>query len=244
MRIFGLIGYPLSHSFSPAYFSHKFFSEGITDSSYQLFPLEEIEAVKNLLGLPHLAGLNVTIPYKEAIIPYLDSLDDTASQIGAVNTILLTNGKTKGYNTDIIGFRSSLLHFAGSHPPPALVLGTGGASKAVVYVLEELTVPYLRISTHPRGGYALGYKDLTRELMEGYPLIINTTPLGTYPHTADCPPLPYRYMGKRHLVYDLVYNPAITLLMAQATDRGARAINGYEMLKLQAEASWDIWNTR
>jgi len=192
--------------------------------------------------LPNLCGLNVTIPYKEAIIPYLDSLDDTAGNIGAVNTIHIKNGKTRGYNTDIIGFRSSLLYFAGPQPPPALILGTGGAAKAIVFVLEELNVPYLRISTHPKAGYSRGYNDLDRKLMDSYPLIINTTPLGTYPHIEGFPPLPYKYMGKRHLVYDLVYNPPITMLMAKAKDSGAQVINGHEMLKLQAAASWDIWN--
>lgn len=244
MREFGLIGRTLKHSFSQTYFTQKFHNLGLEDCRYELFELPEATDLAGLLSAhPHLAGLNVTIPYKEQIWPYLDELASSAARVGAVNVVEFTaDDRRVGHNTDVVGFRESLARFyphrdAGSR---ALVLGTGGASKAVEVALRDLGIGYWLVSRNPlaRG---LTYHDLTPEVVAAHPLIINTTPLGTYPNVADCPPLPYHALTPRHYLFDLIYNPAETRFLQQGREAGAHVLNGFEMLCLQAEAAWKIW---
>lgn len=247
-KLFGLIGYPLTHSFSKKYFSEKFASEGIPDCTYELFPLEDISQIRKLLKTRNLVGLNVTIPYKVGVIPYIDELDDTtSSRIGAVNTIrIYPDGSTKGFNTDYYGFKSSLEEWIDHRGDScsdlkALVLGSGGASKAVMTALDDLGTPF-RIVSRQSGDGALSYRDLDGEIMNDYRLIINTTPLGMSPHVDAAPEIPYELIGPAHYLYDLVYNPAETLFLKNGSRRGAATLNGLKMLYLQAEKSWSIWN--
>ncbi|PUZ30465.1 shikimate dehydrogenase [Chitinophaga costaii] len=243
MHLYGLIGFPLGHSFSSGYFSDKFKRENIADSKYENFPLPDITGFPELVrSLPHLRGLNVTIPHKTAILPYLDALDDAAVEIGAVNCIRLEGGRLIGYNTDAIGFRHSLETLLQPHHRHALVLGTGGASKAVKYTLRQLGITYRLVSRHPQGPEDLAYGQIDQAMLEQYTLLINTTPLGMYPAVDTAPALPYKYLTARHFLYDLVYNPAKTLFLHQGEAQGAVIKNGYEMLVLQAEAAWTIWN--
>ncbi len=241
MRTFGLIGKSLAHSFSPDYFKAKFKREHISDAHYRLFELQSIDAFPRLLqNEKNLAGLNVTIPYKSEIIPFLDDLDDAAKAIGAVNTIQFMEGKTKGFNTDYIGFKttlSMLLDLPKNNK--ALILGTGGASKAVAYALQEMGISYSFVS---RTQGDVLYSELNEKWMNEYNIIINTSPVGTYPNVNDFPPIPIAFLSSKHLVYDLVYNPEETKLMQLARQQGAKVQNGYEMLCLQAEESWKIWN--
>lgn len=239
--LFGLIGYPLSHSFSPEYFGKKFAREGI-GAVYQAFPLESITHFQKLItDHKSLHGLNVTIPYKQAIIPYLDKLDGAAEAVGAVNCIDIRDGKAKGYNTDITGFQRSLEPLLQAHHNKALILGTGGASLAVAYVLEQLRIPYTKVSRHRSAGI-LAYEDIDEATISGHPLIINTTPLGMYPEVHTAPALPYTAINPSHMLYDLIYNPTETRFLKLGKEQGATIKNGYEMLVLQADASWDIWN--
>lgn len=247
MRLFGLIGYPLGHSFSQKYFSEKFLREGITDAQYELFPIPEISALEQVLKRhPALCGLNVTIPYKETVIPYLHELDETAQAVGAVNCIRIRNGRLTGFNTDVYGFEQSLRgavsDFYTFKSGRALILGTGGASKAVAYVLRKIGMPYQFVSrtADPDVGL-LSYDDLGQQYWSLYHLIVNTTPLGTYPNTETCPALPFEKLSAQQLVFDLVYNPPQTLLLQRAMAQGARVQNGLEMLQLQAEKAWEIW---
>jgi shikimate dehydrogenase len=245
MKAYGLIGYPLTHSFSEKYFADKFANEGITDSSYRLFELAQIEQLPGLLAAqPDLKGLNVTIPHKETVIPFLDEIDEETARIGAVNVIKIEGGRTKGYNSDYQGFKKSLEGFlpAGS-PVQALVLGTGGAAKAVNAALRHLHIPYMEVSRTPQEG-RLTYADITPAVLDAYRLLINTTPLGTYPKTDTCPDLPYAALGPQHYLFDLVYNPAETVFLRKGREAGARTQNGYQMLVLQAEAAWHIWNNQ
>lgn len=244
MKAYGLIGYPLTHSFSEQYFAEKFSREGITDSSYKLFELSDIGQFPALLASqPDLKGLNVTIPYKEAVISFLDELDEETARIGAVNVIRIEGGRTKGFNSDYQGFKKSLENFLGAAGwVQALVLGTGGASKAVNAALRHLQIPYQVVSRQPGQGL-ITYADLSPDLLEAYSLIINTTPLGTYPNTETCPDLPYQALGPQHFLFDLVYNPAETVFLRKGREAGAKTQNGYEMLVLQAEAAWQIWNS-
>jgi shikimate dehydrogenase len=238
--IYGIIGYPLGHSFSPAYFNNKFKQQHI-DAEYASFPMPEIAALPDLLkSIPTLRGLNVTIPHKETVINYLNELDDTARSVGAVNCINIQESHTRGYNTDAIAFEQTLLPLLAPHHTRALVLGTGGASRAVTYVLRMLQIAYLMVSRTP-AEHMLTYEDITAELIEQYPLIINTTPMGMFPNTASFPPLPYDALTKEHLLYDLVYNPKETVFLMKGKEQGATVKNGYRMLVLQAEASWRIW---
>ena len=241
MEQYGLIGYPLGHSFSPEYFREKFLREKI-DARYDAFPLERIEDFPALLAAhPQLRGLNVTIPHKEAVIPYLDELHPDATTVGAVNCIAFRGGKSIGYNTDWVGFRDSLKPLLCGHHSHALVLGTGGASKAVGYALHRLGVDVLFASRTETGG-AISYDNVTPEIIASRTLVINTTPLGMPPHTDAAPPLPYTAIRPPHLLYDLVYNPAQTRFMAEGATRGAATKNGLEMLHLQADAAWKIWS--
>ena len=247
MRLFGLIGYPLGHSFSQKYFSEKFVREDITDARYELFPLPEISGLRQVLDdHPALSGLNVTIPHKETVIPFLDELDETAQAVGAVNCIRIRNGRLTGFNTDVYGFEQSLLHAVGDHASffgaRALILGTGGASKAVAFVLRKLGMAYRFVSrtANPEAG-CLSYEALEQLDWSLYRLIVNTTPLGTYPKVETCPELPFAKISSQHLVFDLVYNPPQTVLLQRSSMQGASVQNGLEMLQLQAEKAWEIW---
>ncbi len=249
MRVFGLIGYPLGHSFSRKYFSEKFVREGITDAIYELFPLDAIQQFTELVEQTNgLEGLNVTIPYKEQIIPLLDSLTPEAQRIGAVNVVKINADKTTtGYNSDYFGFRTTLegwLQKAGIQTSTlqALVLGTGGASKAVRIVLEDMGIAYRLVSRRGKD-QVLGYADLTAEIMVAHSLIINTTPLGMYPNVDQAPPIPYTHLLPSHFLYDLVYNPEKTLFLQQGEAQGAQVFGGLPMLYGQAEKSWEIWNS-
>ncbi len=239
--MFGLIGYPLEHSFSPGYFAKKFEREQI-DAGYQPFLLEDIRQFPELLlRYPALKGLNVTIPYKEEIIPYLDDLDPVAAAVGAVNTIRIDGGRLWGYNTDVAGFMQSLKPLLNQKDKAALILGSGGAAKAAAYGLKQMNFSCHFVSRHKIPGGFL-YSELTDALMERHTLIINTTPLGMFPDIQSAPDIPYSCLSEEHLCYDLVYNPAETSFLHHAKMRGARIKNGLEMLILQAEAAWSIWN--
>jgi shikimate dehydrogenase len=243
MRKFGLIGYPLSHSFSQRYFTEKFEREGVTDASYSVYPLPQISELTDLLTDPELCGLNVTIPYKEQVLPFLDGGNEVVREINACNCIKIEEGQRIGYNTDVVGFRESLLKKWQSHHEQALILGTGGASKAVEYVIKKLGLAYRFVSRRPRPDTNdLSYAQVDEALLRASTLVVNSTPLGMYPNIQDCPPLPYEAIGSRHYLFDLVYNPERTLFLQKGAERGAVIENGYEMLILQAEESWRIWN--
>lgn len=238
--LYGLIGYPLKTSFSPAYFAEKFAREHI-DASYRLFPMADVAALPALLlEYPKLRGLNVTIPHKTAVIPLLHDLSEEAAAIGAVNCIAIRNGHTRGFNTDAGAFGDSLTPLLAPHHKKALILGTGGASKAVSYVLDQLGIPYRYVSRTPAEGH-LTYAALSADIVRDHPLLINTTPLGMSPDTGFCPAIPYEGIGRDHLLYDLIYTPAETLFLTMGKERGAGIKNGLEMLHLQAEAAWHIW---
>ena len=241
MKKFGLIGYPLSHSFSKKYFTEKFTNENIPDCVYELYPIKKIDQVGNILqSNPELVGLNVTIPYKEEVISYLGELDETAKAVGAVNTIKISNGNSKGYNTDVYGFRESLKPLLKPHHKRALILGTGGASKAVAYCLRQLNIDYIFVSRTQQQG-CVSY-DSVRYYLHTFYVVINTTPLGMSPDTDQCPTIAYDAFSEKHLCYDLVYNPEETLFLKKAKEQGATVKNGLEMLYLQAERAWEIWN--
>lgn len=246
MRTFGLIGYPLGHSFSQSFFSKKFAEEKI-DARYLNFAIPEIGEFKGLLEQhPYLAGLNVTIPYKEQVIPYLDDLDAEAAKIGAVNVIKISwdNNKPflKGYNSDVKGFVDSIQPMLKPYHSKALILGTGGASKAVAHGLLQCGILFRYVSRTPKAPAHVSYDSLTPEIVSEYKLIINTSPLGMYPRTDEYPPIPYEGLGREHLIYDLIYNPEETIFMKKASEKGAVTKNGLEMLCLQAEEAWRIWN--
>lgn len=246
MNRYGLIGHPLTHSFSQRYFTEKFARENIADCRYDLFDLPDIAGLSDLLQTPNLRGLNVTIPHKQAVFPYLDWLDDSARRVGAVNVIRIEeDGSRTGFNSDYYGFKQSLtewfadIGFAVSGLE-ALVLGTGGASKAVTVALEDLGIPFRPVS-RTKSYLTVSYDDLP-ELITDYRLIINTSPVGTYPGVTEAPALPYSLLTSRHALYDLVYNPAETTFMRLGHERGAAVQNGHRMLVLQAERAWEIWN--
>ncbi len=244
MRQFGLIGYPLSHSFSKGYFAEKFQKEGIADCQYDVFPLADIEDFVVFCDQhKHLAGLNVTIPYKEKIIPFLDELNDEAAAIGAVNTIKFIEGKKIGYNTDCHGFEMSLKPLLKPHHTDALILGTGGASKAVEYVLKKLDISFQYVSRN-KSANTINYDELDEHIIHHSKLIINSTPLGMYPDIENSPDIPYDFITDKHLLYDLIYNPEETQFLKKGKQHGAQTKNGLEMLYLQAEKSWKIWNSR
>ena len=247
MDLYGLIGYPLGHSFSAQFFNEKFSREGI-DASYRSFELEDIGELMELLAeLPELRGLNVTIPYKEQILPYLTWISPEASLIGAVNTVKIIHDAEsnvtalEGYNTDSPAFARTLAPLLPLKPISALVLGTGGASKAVCNALSALSIGYKLVSRTPQDGQ-LGYDDLTKEVMAANKLIVNTTPLGMSPKTDACPPIPYDELTGEHICYDLIYNPETTLFMSRAAAQGATVKNGLDMLHLQALLAWNIWH--
>jgi shikimate dehydrogenase len=240
MRRFGLIGYPLSHSFSQKYFTEKFEREGIGNCRYENFPIADISELKDILrSHPDLEGLNVTIPYKLQVI---SSLDDTKHlPIPACNCIKITSGKLSGFNTDVIGFKLSLHSKLKPHHRQALILGKGGASEAVQYVLTKLGIEFSQVSRHPLPG-ELSYDQLTDTIIRNHLLIINCTPLGMYPKVEEYPRIPYEGVGKDHYLFDLIYNPGKTIFLKKGEARGALTQNGLDMLVIQAEESWKIWN--
>ncbi len=241
MRKFGLIGLPLTHSFSKKYFEEKFVAEGIGNCSYDLFELQNIATLPELLkNTPGLMGLNVTIPYKEAVLNYVDILSPDAAQIGAVNCLKIDYGKIEGYNTDVYGFEFSLVKTLAVKPEQAFVLGTGGSSKAVAYVLDKLNIPFYKVSREKKDN-GIAYNEI-EGLMLGRNLFINTTPLGMFPAVDACADIPYDKIGSRDVLFDLIYNPAETEFLKRGKAQGAVIKNGLDMLELQAEKSWEIWN--
>lgn len=259
MKHYGLIGYPLTHSFSKKYFTEKFEKEHITDSKYELYPLEDINGLQDLLDIhPDICGLNVTVPHKIKVLRYLDWIEPDARSAGAVNCIRVSaespvlaafsgevgvkghDFRLEGFNTDIYGFEMSLTPFLKDHHDQALVLGDGGAAKAVKCVLEKLGINFKVVTRKPIGDNLL-FKDLKPHHIKKHLIIINTTPLGTSPNVDECPDIPYDAITEDHLLYDLVYNPEKTLFLQKGEEQGATIKNGYEMLVLQAEKSWEIW---
>jgi shikimate dehydrogenase len=242
---FGLIGSTVSHSFSKAYFDEKFFRDGLRDYHYELYPLAKVEDLKNLLAdNPDLVGLNVTIPYKESVIKLLHNVDQEARSIGAVNVIRIKDGKLTGYNTDSAAFYETLVKWFPHQPGSrALILGTGGSSKAVQEALQKLQIPFQLVS-RTEGKGVITYEDIEKKpaILAGVNLVINTTPLGMSPDTNQFAPLPYEVLSDKHFVYDLIYNPARTQFLQKAEMRNARIKNGLEMLQIQAEKAWEIWN--
>ncbi|MDE5785216.1 MAG: shikimate dehydrogenase [Duncaniella sp.] len=244
-KLYGLIGYPLTHSYSRVYFNNKFESEGI-DAEYINFEIPDVgDFMEVMAEYPQLQGLNVTIPYKQQVIPYMNSLDEEARIIGAVNVIkIIRKGDDftlKGYNSDVVGFRDSIAPLINDSRRKALILGTGGASRAVAHGLSTLGVDSVFVSRTARDG-VITYADITPEIMATHKVIVNTTPLGMYPHVDECPAIPYDLLTPEHLCYDLLYNPDVTLFMKKARSQGAVVKNGLEMLLLQAFESWRIWN--
>lgn len=244
MKKYGLIGYPLSHSFSKRYFTERFVQEGIVDCAYENYPLSDISQVSDLIAtVEGLQGLNVTIPYKEAIIRYLTHPDSIVQQIGACNCIKIEGKRLLGFNTDVYGFEKSLTSKLQAGDKRALILGTGGASKAVCFVLNKLNIEYLLVSRRADGddSRTVGYEDLTEEIYASHPLIINTTPVGMHPAEHQKPPLDYDHITQKHFLFDLIYNPDQTLFLKEGAEKEARTLNGYDMLIYQAEKSWEIW---
>ena len=244
MRLFGLIGYPLSHSFSKVYFTNKFEKEGLSNCRYENFPIASIAELKNIIhDHPELEGLNVTIPYKQQVISFLHHASPVVQVIGACNCIKVENGELHGFNTDVTGFKKSLEKFLKPHHSKALVLGSGGASKAVEYVLSQLNIRFQVVSRNPVDSQ-LGYHSLDKSLLQEHLLIINTTPLGMVPDTEDAPLIPYNFLTADHYLFDVVYNPAKTTFLKRGEEMGATIQNGTEMLEIQAEESWKIWNNK
>lgn len=246
MNLYGLIGYPLGHSFSKQYFTEKFTREGLNDCSFETFPIPSIDELPTLLkGNPDLKALCVTIPYKEQVLQYVDVLSDEVKEIGAANSIKIEDGKLTAYNTDIAGFRISFEELLQPHHKKALVLGTGGAAKAVQYVLRQLNIEYLVVSRNKKNqpGH-IGYDAVTGDLLKEFPVIVNCTPVGMWPKENEAPQLPYHLLSAKNYLYDLVYKPAKTKFLQLGEEMGAITKNGYDMLIIQAEESWRIWNQR
>jgi shikimate dehydrogenase len=240
---FGLLGRNINYSFSRGYFTEKFEKEKLAGYTYENFDIPTIESFLDIVkNNEHLCGMNVTIPYKEAVMPFLDKLSKKATKIGAVNTIKFTKkGKLKGYNTDYYGFQKSLEPLLESHHKKALILGTGGASKGVAFALEELGIDYTFVSRNS-SETILGYNQITDLIFDEYQIVINSTPVGTSPNTEACPEIPYAFFTKKHIAYDLIYNPAETQFLKKAQQQGAKTKNGMDMLIFQAEKAWAIWN--
>jgi shikimate dehydrogenase len=247
MKKYGLTGYPLTHSFSKRFFTEKFEKEKI-DATYENFEIESISQFPEIIkNTPGLTGLNVTIPYKEKVIPLLNELDEAAEKVGAVNTVkIIRKGENiflKGFNTDTYGFEASLKPLLKTHHVKALILGTGGASKAIKFVLNKLGISFISASIEELKENEIRYEEIDQKMMEERLLIINATPLGTFPKTETFPPIPYDFITEKHLLFDLVYNPEETLFMKKGKEKGAAVKNGYEMLLQQALKSYEIWNS-
>ena len=238
---FGLIGKNIEYSFSRKYFLEKFNSDiNLSGYNYKNFDIESINLINRFISDEDLGGLNVTIPYKEEIIPYLDELSDEAREIGAVNTICFENNRKKGYNTDIYGFTESLKVNSINNIDSMIILGTGGASKTIIYFCKKNNIPYKIVSRKKSNDY-LSYKEINHSFLRGNVLIVNCTPVGTYPDIDKCPNLPYNLLNEENILYDLVYNPSETLFIKKGKEMGCKTLNGYEMLKFQAEMSWNLW---
>ncbi len=244
MHKLGLLGKNISYSFSRTYFKSKFEKEGIIDVSYENFDMEDISLFPSIIeNTKGLKGLNVTIPYKQAVMPYLDDIDEKAKTIGAVNTIKIKkDGKLIGYNTDCHGFKKSIKPYLKPHHKKALILGTGGASKAIAYVLKELNIEYHYVSRTASEHSHYTYNDLNETIIKAHDIIINCTPLGTFPNVDNCPDIPYQAITDKHILYDLIYNPLETKFLTLGKERSATTINGLKMLELQADKAWSIWN--
>ncbi|SDR77671.1 shikimate dehydrogenase [Polaribacter sp. KT25b] len=243
-KIFGLLGKNISYSFSRGYFTEKFEKLNITNYKYVNFDIQQIKDFSSIIdNKKSLGGINVTIPYKEEVIPFLDKLDETAKNIGAVNTIKFTKrGNLKGYNSDVVGFENSIKPLLKKHHKRALILGTGGASKAIAYALKKNNIKFKFVSRNPEGKKEISYDSLTEETLKKYTVIINCTPLGTFPAIEKCPNIPYQFISEKHLLFDLIYNPEVSTFLSKGKEKGATIKNGFEMLQLQAEESWRIWN--
>lgn len=242
MNNYGLIGFPLDHSFSKKYFEDKFRREKIHNCTYHLWPLKSIDAFPHLLkSIPGLKGLNVTIPYKELVMGFLDEIEAVAAEVKAVNCVKVVDRRLKGYNTDITGLEASLNSFISAIPQQAFILGTGGASRAAIYVLRKLNIPFVIVSGRISNGF-IRYADIKSHLKAGN-LFINTTPLGTYPDINSMPDIPYEALSANDYLFDMVYNPAETPFLKRGKEQGAKTRNGLEMLEIQAEESWKIWNS-
>ena len=239
MKKFGLIGRSLEHSFSKSFFEH-YFETQLIEANYQNIELAEIEEIQSVL-LDGYSGLNVTIPYKEQIIPFLDELSEEASKIGAVNVVEFKNGKTIGHNTDVYGFRNSIKPFLNNHHDRAIIFGTGGASKAVEFVLKNLGIDVIFISRNPKGENQFSYEDVNEHMTKACKLWVNTTPVGTYPNNEDGLPIPFDFLTEHHFLIDLIYNPEKTVFLQEGEKKGAMIQNGYSMLKHQATKAWEIW---
>jgi shikimate dehydrogenase len=243
-RKYGLIGFPLSHSFSKGFFAEKFAKEHIVNTQYENYPIESVDQFHQLWQQePQLEGMNITIPHKKAVIPFLDHTSTVVNAINACNCIRKYNGKLYGYNTDVIGFEKSLQPFLQPHHQKALILGTGGAAAAVAWVLQKLGISFKYVSRSSNGEEVISYEALNHTILQEHLLIINTSPVGMYPHVNEAPNLNYEALTDKHHLYDLIYNPAETLFLTKGKERGASIQNGLEMLHLQAEASWEIWNS-
>lgn len=245
MNRYGLIGYPLSHSFSKNYFTKKFEEEGLEDHCYELFSIQSIDEIKDVLkAYPDLKGLNVTIPYKQLVLQYLDDSSNIPQGLSACNCIKIVKGKLYGYNTDVVGFERSVIPDLKQHQNKALILGNGGATEAVKYVFAKNNIEYKIVSRQLHDGSHLTYKELTNEIIKDYLIIVNTTPLGMYPNIDSCPNIPYNSITPEHYLFDLTYNPEKTLFLQKGEEKGATIQNGSGMLVIQAEESWNIWSAR
>ncbi len=241
MNVFGLIGHPLTHSFSKQYFDKKFEHEKITDAQFKLFDIEKIEQVQELVLDKSIKGLAITIPYKQQILPFLFSENDIVKQSQACNCLKIVEGKLYGFNTDIIGFEKSFTKDLKSHHQNALILGNGGAAAAIKFVLKKLNINF-SIVTRKNETNCINYYALNEEIISSHQIIINTTPLGTFPHVDTCPNIPYQFLTSQHYLFDVVYNPTESLFMKKGLEQNAFVKNGYEMLCIQAEENWKIWN--
>lgn len=247
MKVFGLIGYPLEHAYSPKYFAEKFKKLGITDAKYELIPLSDISKINNIVQTrKNLVGFNVTTPYKEVIIPYLQELDEIIYKLGTVNTVKITRNGTnfslKGYNTDIFGLEKTFKLLDLPKNTKALILGSGGSGKTCAYVLNQMGIDYTHVSRNPKSLKILSYDKLTEGIIHQHNLIINASPVGMYPKVNNYPQIPYDYITRNHICFDLVYNPEETIFLKKAKHKGAKTINGFTMLYEQADKAWEIWN--
>lgn len=242
MRVFGLIGHPLSHSFSKKYFEEKFLKLGLSDCIYNLYDIDKIEKIKVLKNVENLVGLNVTIPYKETVLQYLDEMSPEAKQIGSVNTIKCTSNGWKGFNTDYFGILNTMKSLPLSKVKSCLILGSGGTSKTAAFVIKELGIDFLTVSRNKTGTGFINYSEINSEILRKYNLIINASPVGMYPEVENCPELPYKLLNENNILFDMIYNPKKTLFLEKGQEKGCITLNGLNALYTQAEASWKIWN--